>query len=91
MTRRVSVTLLAVMATWVALGPASAGIPGLLAAATKRVRSKAQFSRAVGLEVDGRPSKGETTTASEVNRLRFVFDNPFIGVGTRTGSVAPID
>jgi hypothetical protein len=39
------------------------------------VRSRVLFTGASSLEADGTPSAGSATTASEVDRWRFVFDN----------------
>jgi len=39
------------------------------------VRGRVQFLGASPLEANGRPSSGTATTAAEVDRWRFVFDN----------------
>jgi hypothetical protein len=62
-----------------AAATASKRTPGVLvlfAQARRLVRKNRQLSRAIPLEADGTPSKGEATTAADIDRWRFVFDNP---------------
>jgi hypothetical protein len=47
----------------------------LIKQATAKVRSQAQFKKAVLLEADGSPEKGATTKASSVTHWRIVFQN----------------
>jgi hypothetical protein len=51
------------------------GVLVLFAQARRFVRKNRQLSRAIPLEADGTSSKGEATTAADINRWRFVFDN----------------
>ena len=47
----------------------------LIRQATKLVRKRPRYRRAVLLEADGRPAKRTTTTAAGITRWRFVFNN----------------
>jgi hypothetical protein len=51
------------------------GVIVLFAQARRLVRKNRQLLRAIPLEAEGTPSRGEATTAADVNRWRFVFDN----------------
>jgi hypothetical protein len=70
-----SIVPVAIVATLLAAQPAGAGFLGLLAAARHKVTSKKTFANARLLEADGLPSSGQATTAADVNRWRFVFNN----------------
>jgi hypothetical protein len=50
-------------------------VQALFRRAGRIVRGRVQFLGASPLEAKGRPSSGTATTAAEVDRWRFVFDN----------------
>lgn len=58
------------------IGSKKPDVTVLIGKATKMVRAKAGFSRAVLLEADGTPSKsGKVNMASAITKWRFVFNN----------------
>jgi len=50
-------------------------VQALFRRAGRIVRGRVQFTRARPLEADGWASSGSATTAAEIDRWRFVFDN----------------
>jgi hypothetical protein len=73
----VSVAALVVAAPGVAglMAPAPPDVTTLIPQATKMVRAKAGFSKAVLLEADGTPLSGKVTTAAGIKKWRFVYNN----------------
>jgi len=74
---RVSALSLA-LAALAAPAPAARRTPDvikLFARARRIVRATPQLSRAIPLEADGTPARGQATTAADIDRWRFVFDN----------------
>lgn len=57
------------------MGPASKDVTVLIPQATKMVRAKPGFSKAVLLEADGTPLSGKVTTAAGIKKWRFVYNN----------------
>ena len=58
-----------------AVGAAQPDVTVLIRQATKLVRKRPRYRRAVLLEADGRPAKRTTITAAGITRWRFVFNN----------------
>jgi hypothetical protein len=77
-----TLTAAIIMACAVA-APASAGfqtgspadITTIVKQAITKIRSRAEFKKAVLLEADGRPAHGKVTTAAAITRWRIVFQN----------------
>ena len=57
------------------MAPVPTDVTVLIPKATKMVRAKRGFTRAVLLEADGTPLRGRVTSAAGIEKWRFVYNN----------------